>query len=242
MINRRQFIKRGALFVPAFHIFVPRLTANRVVNRAAAPGGGYLINEGFEGAGTPTGWSKDETGGGTVDFNATVDPLEELQSLRITGTTTTFVFATATFAPQSTWGVYCIFQYSGQPSSTSVFVSVGDGTTTFCDVRVHNSTADRLVFTPAGDSTDNMNGFAPNTTWHMWLDGQKGTGADGVVSCFLSSTPTKPGSPSGTSSVATFTTDATTLRFFSNSRGQGPITVDTVKVAAVALGDGGALP
>lgn len=44
-LPRRKFIKRGLLYVAAPMIFIPRLRANRVVNRAA-PGGGSCPDDG----------------------------------------------------------------------------------------------------------------------------------------------------------------------------------------------------
>lgn len=48
--------------------------------KVAAPACTFIINEGFEGVGTPSGW------GGSANFNSVVSPLVGLQSCRMTGT------------------------------------------------------------------------------------------------------------------------------------------------------------
>src|SRR5690349_4634660 len=94
-MNRRTFIKRGALFVPpAFGIFVPKLIRAQpltlrdpafvnTLNPPASSGPAYLLSEGFESGSEPSGWSHVGTG---VNYNYTTTVLEGAKSCGILGT------------------------------------------------------------------------------------------------------------------------------------------------------------
>lgn len=160
---------------------------------AAAGGGGgggatYIVQQDFEGTGYDN--SESWTESGTVDEDYTSTILDGSQSCQVqAGTTTTRDWSSPAL---STAYVYCILQ-STTPGANGNLITLqsSDGSAmtsmsylaagTFrISQGVQNSTATAVV---------------SGTTYHIWIRYVKGVGNNGVSDLYVSTTSTKPGSP-----------------------------------------------
>jgi hypothetical protein len=74
----------------------------------------YLVNEGFEGAGTPSGWTT--AGGSGCNFDYTTTILEGTQSLAIEGTVDSAA-QSPVFTAQTQICLFCMFRFTALPAS-----------------------------------------------------------------------------------------------------------------------------
>jgi hypothetical protein len=67
--------------------------------------------------------------------------------------------------------------------------------------------------------TADATGYSLATTYHIWLEYIKGTGANGQGKLYISTTSTKPGSPTASFNTGTATTDAAQILVFGGASG-----------------------
>jgi hypothetical protein len=197
----------------------------------------YLVSEDFEGTGTPAGWTDDTTSGGTIDHDYATSPapLVGSQSVQIDATTTGHINTSKTFAAQST--VECYVQIymdnAGVGGVTSTARLVGfwgsSGATEVGTLRYDSS---NLRFNIICGSTvvSGTIGSHYDTLYHVWLRYVKGTGANATLEAYISTTGTKPGSPTISTSAGTSTVDADQLRVITGGRNHDPVIYDKVRV------------
>lgn len=183
--SRRQFIRKGALFVPAFNIFVPKLLAvppSRAplrVPAAAAAGGG---------------------GGGTVAFDARTT---QLQLVAGTGTSTTFAHVVTGSGPgilvwvilTGTAQTVSSVTYGGQ--ALSLIGSKNGTIATICRLELWGLTA-----CPTGSNNVVVTLSAANSAWDVISDSFTGVAAAGAFDGFQST--------ENTTGTATLTVTVTT--------------------------------
>lgn len=169
-MNRRQFIKRGVLFLPAAPmIFVPRLRAQLppqfgfYAQQPQAAGGGlsYLIEENCEGTGTPSGWT--DSGSFNWDYTATV--LQGSHSCINSGGSSTFY----TFAGQTTVYGYCLIRVVSLPASANTLLGFRDSAGNPLGLARVNATGNIAIFANGSDSTFTTDAISAGTTSHLWF-------------------------------------------------------------------------
>jgi glucose/arabinose dehydrogenase len=193
------------------------------VNAVSAPT--YLLTEGFEGAGFEnTGWTKS----GTPNENYTNLVLHGAQSLNCVGAQyiqRAFSFSTSFYlyfrVRWNTWSDYNSIIYWDDASYNTAALLYADD--------------NRLQILHGSVLADGTTTIAANTTYHVWVEWTKGTGANGTMKLFLATSGTKPASPE-----ASITTGngATTQRMYFGPTGAGPnVILDRLLVDDVPIGN-----
>jgi hypothetical protein len=151
----------------------------------------YLLNEGFEGASFEnTGW----TTFSNSDPDYAASPLVGSQSLRCNGTSS---FIQRPLALGSSF--YCYFQVRWLTYAPFKFVMDWlDSSINSVSRVVTDGFPNRLNIVHGGASVTGTTVLAANTTYHVWVEWTRGTGANGTMSLFVSTTGVKPGSPEAT--------------------------------------------
>lgn len=234
-LSRRSFIWDAAkkLLVPyvAAEIEAPGqlLLHRRKAFREESAGITYLLSEDFEGTGTPSGWSSS----GSVDFDYATSPapLVGAQSLSVgnsTGTATTSNFPAQTHP----YGFYRYYHTAA--SSANFYCRTGAGGTTL-----------RWSTTSGGGTTlycGTVSSYlglviTPGALNFIWWEYQAGTGSDGIGRIWISSTTTKPGSPTGSITNGDATATVVSLRWLNLDVDAADIMIiDSVRVADVEIG------
>ena len=169
---------------------------------AAGGGASYLVSENFEGTGLPAGWTEVA---GSPEWDITDNALEGSQSVRL-ACTTSYEGGYTNFTGQADLWVYFMLRATN--------FTVGDA---ICSIRDSGGTQIAKFQATSGSNWDLYHGtvestptgtYAESETLHIWLHYVKGTGANGVMSAYVSSTTTKPGSPTITMTNGDSTSDA----------------------------------
>lgn len=223
-------MKRLILFlvlVPALALaqFMPWLSSAKGPSGSGGGGGSsYLVDENFEGAGTPSGWS-------ITGFSPTYStaPITGLQSLHKPQDWATYT-AEKTFTAQDEVWVYLTAKFGG---TYNTFYVLNGGATSLASIYVDDGTY--MYFNFEGAVGGNwVAGWSQNTVYHFWIRYVKGTGSNGIVEFYRSTNATKPSSPTFTATYCTSTVQADRVSF-SVSNGM-EVWVDDVKVSASSIG------
>lgn len=229
ILSRRGFIKTGLIFVPSY------LTAGAVISpgpimRTINTGNAYLIEENFEGTGTPSGWT---TGGtGTIDFDYATSPLEGSQSLQLVNASGADLRAVKTFTSSS--GTIWMYWIMRNAPNNRNLVYLRDATDSTTLARVGSSgLAWQLTH---GSVTDVAEGtFATASTYHCWLEYTESSGAnDGVLNLYTSSNATRPGSPTASMVNGNGTAQAGAIRLAISNN--GTMEYDKARVSESEIG------
>jgi hypothetical protein len=215
-----------------------QLVAKRRVVTATAGGGGFLLSENFDGSsacgGGPTNcqvaWT-DTSDVPTANFTyATAPaPLEGSFSLRIAAPSG-IPGKVSTYTAQDTVYFYLLLNHAtlvGGANSFGLFDS-SDG------VVLDVSNANPEFRLHCGTTTAFSTAITQGTTYSVWGDYTKGTGANAVCHLYHSTTTTKPGSPNITITTGTATTQASKVRLGSNSTAVH--IYDHVRISTTAIG------
>jgi VCBS repeat-containing protein len=193
------------------------------VNAVSTPT--YLLAEGFEGTGYEnTGWTEN----GTPNENYTNLVLHGAQSLNCVGAQyiqRSFAFSTSFYVyfrvRWNTWSDYnSILYWDDANYGTAALLYADDN---------------RLEILHGSVVADGTTTIAANTTYHVWVEWTKGTGANGTMKVFLATSGTKPASPE-----ASITTGngAATQRMYLGPTGSGPnVIFDRLLVDDVPIGN-----
>lgn len=132
--------------------------------RAATVSPAWLISEGFEGTGTPSGWT---TVGSGDNFDYTTTVLEGSESLGIEGTVDSA--AQFTFAGQTDCYVYFQFRMTALPAVSINGLAITDsGGSAICYVGV-NSSGTATINVVGGGNATSVGAMSSGTKYHCWL-------------------------------------------------------------------------
>jgi len=188
-VNRRKFIKSGLIFVPTAMAQPLAVAQMRFWEAAAkkkatvASGPTFLVNENFEGTGTPSGWFI----GGSGNPDSTSPAVSGAQSLKLSAATSDYG-QLASEASGDELYFKCKVQFSTLPSSTVLLLQFIDSGFSqigglYIDSTGHLS-IDLATFTTSGMSAD--------TTYYLWVHIKKGTGSNAVLQCAFAETDSRP--------------------------------------------------
>lgn len=198
---------------------------------AAAGGSGNLIEENFDGTGTPSGWT--DANSPNWDYATSPAPLAGTQSWRGTASTITSIYNLG--ADYDDLHVYFVAHMvnATTESGFSVFrlLNSSDGVVAYMVVRGDPATRFANGTIESGNETS-----IQNQTRHIWIRYQKGTGSNGVTTWWISATATKPGSPTGTVTNGDATTAARKVMLRGNTASSGGIVFDNLVVSTSTIG------
>lgn len=206
---------------------------------APASSGGtptYLVNQNFEGAGYDN--SETWTEVGTVDPDEATIVLRGSQSLKIATAGSDGYTTSPAFTALDTLHVAFRFRVDTTVSAVHL-ICVGYLNTTSVWRLQTDTTAHLVVRHGTTSSTAGATALSTNVTYYIWIDYTKGTGADGTMACYLSTTRTKPGSAEASLSNGNGTDQTDRLRLMGDYASSQDITVyfDQVLVDDETIGD-----
>lgn len=170
-----------------------------IASGAAAPT--YLIEQNFEETGLPTGWTEFGTPD-SWDYTTSPAPLEGSESVRVTASGQG---GYATFTSQSeVWG-YFMFNATIAGDGFLWHFYDSTGASLVSRVRILSGGSFR-VYNGATDSDGGS--WSTSTTYHCWIRYKAGTGSNAETDFWVSSSTTKPGSPTVSITTGTSTDDA----------------------------------
>lgn len=150
----------------------------------------YLINQDFEGVGTPSGWFSG--GAGSVNFNSIISPLAGLQSLRIDATAGTGA-AGVNVAGSELFGKF-LFRPATITASFTRMYDIADVSNLVATLYIlSNGTIE--IHDPSGLADVTTAGsLTAGTTYRIYWHYKKGTGANGIVEVGFATTDVRPSS------------------------------------------------
>lgn len=187
----------------------------------------YLIYETFEDP--STGYDNNNTNqwvtSGTVNpkYSTSPAPLAGNQSVFIDGSTNSLL-TTKTIVTISTCSVSFVVNISQRPATGLNLASLRNSTTAQCRILLSNS-ADTLEIRHGATASTSYT-YTPGQTYYMWIDYVVGTGANGVVNLYISTTVEKPVSATKTITTGTATASIDNVQF--NGRYSTNIIIDNV--------------
>ena len=226
---------RDLLYTLSVLICGPALsTAGLIINPYAFGGGGgggsptFVINEGFEGAGTPAGWFNSG-----ADFDYTTSPLVGTQSVRAAsnGVYCLYLSGGALNHPEI-WGKMKV-RVDSLPSTFSQIFKVTDGAGTVGAELVLLSTG--VLDFGSGITATTADGMAAATDYWVYFRYTKGTGSNSICSIGFSATETRPtsGTKFATTSGSFGAVNAETS-FFTVSNG-AVVVFDNLQISTTAF-------
>jgi hypothetical protein len=167
-------------------------TPARNVAPAGGGGGGADVTENFEGAGYESAMI-DDTGTPAEDTATTGLSLEASQCLYIDGNNGQEE-AYVPFTASDNCYLYFMFRFEDMNSATRRQWALKNGTTTVAEMANAPGPSQWAIY-DGGSGTDAGSFPSVDTTYHVWFEYEKGTGANGKIRFYVSTTTTKPGSP-----------------------------------------------
>ena len=191
LTNRREFVKKAGLFVPAT-FFIPRLKAASALGyqmaaaKKKAVGGGpsYLISVDPSGS-TPAGW----TDGGSFVWNGTgivgsnsaqsADSADNSASPTIAGGSETWAFGVITL--------------SATPGTNTYVIQLRNSTTLLCAVQFRSAAGSvRLYHGTVTPGSNTIPAYSAATPYYYWIRYVPSSGAnDGIAELYFSTTQTR---------------------------------------------------
>ena len=190
-------------------------------------GGGaptYLFSEGFEGTGFEnSGWTKS----GTPNENYTAIPLNGAQSLNAVGAQ----YIWRPFQYATSFNLYFQVRWNTWQNNRSIMFwdDASWGQTALLWADKNNIYIDHGSRNARGTTR-----IATNTTYHVWVEWTKGSGTDGTMKLFISTTGVKPAAPEA---LITTGNGNATERIYIGGTASGPnIVYDRILVDDVPIG------
>ncbi len=190
----------------------------------------FILFEGFEGTGYEGAWSPSGSAGGPEpDFTGVV--LSGNQSFHLNPTNATMSALSATFSARDVLYGYFQFQHNGLVTSSRIVESFGGSV-------IRTASGQQLEFRAGSSGNGPSSGvLASNTLYHVWWEWHKGAGADAVLKGWISTTGSKPASPTLEHTNGTSTTQAAVLRLGdSSNNGTQDIVLDNVILSDTPIG------
>lgn len=208
-----------------------------VTGRGVAAGGGvtYLIKQGFEGTGydNSESWS---TAAGDPDPDSASNAFEGTQSLDIDASSDAAI--SPVFTAQSECWVYFTMYVTAIPTTTRTLLRFQDAanTATAAYVDMTNTGAVRMLHSGGGTANSTPFTASINTRYHVWVRFKKGTGANGEIELWHSTTDTKPGSSTDITTNGVGTIDAERVIMGNNGASGAAVQFDKIRVDDVVIG------
>lgn len=178
----------------------------------------YLINEGFEGVGTPVSW----TFGNSVNFDYNVSPISGSESLELDATSK-YANAYVTIPKKNeVWIAYKV-RFTGMLTTdvvrtlyvrdslnnyiSRVFYSNNGSQALF---RIYNGTANTFCTTP----------ITNDVVYNVWLHYVGGHGSDGVFELYISTGSSRPSTPDGALTTGSRIGSANNVIFYMDPSGR----------------------
>lgn len=201
----------------------------------------YLINQTFEGTGYDNSETWTESGTGTIDEDYTTEVLDGAQSLYMSGADYNSPTATSpSWTAVSPTYFFFMFQINSGNLVNADFFEILNGTTIIARLMAGDFSGNNFNIYPYhGDTIGSSSAAIIGTTYYVWVEYEKGTGANGHLHIRISTTSTKPGSDtmSITTGTSTLDTDKMNVRLHYANPATGIF--DRIRVSATALGDNG---
>lgn len=185
----------------------------------------YLLEEDFETnySGPPPGWS------GTLSFYVTTSPLRGVASMAATNTNQS---ASVPFTSSSEVWVFTMLNPTGG-NFLGELIELRDGSdANLIFFGIWGAANLRL----RGGGKDEFPAFSIdfNTTYYVWIRYVAGSGSNSLAEFYVSTTATKPGTPTYSWSNGNSTTSASKLAFSGGGGGFGKW--DYIRVSATSIG------
>jgi hypothetical protein len=200
------------------------------VSQSASTAVSYLLQENCEGTGTPSGWTDSA---GSPNWDNTTNVIAGSQSLAL-------AFGDRSDSP--TWAntspAYFFFalKLGPVPANNTTIYSIRNNPATTNPVQFeYRTTGEIRMLSNDGSQAATLTNVAPVATiLYVWGDYTKGSGANGVVHGYITTTQTKPPTPQATISNSGSTVDTGVLRV-TGPEGTFAI-MDTFRVSASDIG------
>lgn len=188
-----------------------------IVVKKKAGGPTYLINEGFDGTGAPSGWSSS----GTVDWDEATIYHDGAQSAQIDSSSADSYAEISFTGADDIYGEY--WWYSDYtPSADGNIIRVLNGFTQI-GVISHRSTGVLSVGAAGGTGSSCTLAITEDSWVRIWWHYHTGTGADAVIELWWNTSDSHPGNGDAqyycASTNGTSTLQANKLRNFSDNTG-----------------------
>jgi hypothetical protein len=163
---------------------------------AAAPT--YLLEENLEAPGWENSWTESLRAGDTVDPDnaAAPAPIVGSYSLRITCADDSGTATSETIAVTASDNLYVYlivnFDSLGNQASRGV-AGILDASSNDLSIAFLADSASHNISLWDGTNSDSGTAPSADTTYHIWIEYEKGTGANSVSRIFVSANATKPG-------------------------------------------------
>lgn len=139
----------------------------------------YLVSEDFEGSGTADGWVNNNTP--DWDYTTAPAPLVGSESL---GTDNSQDWSTKTFSADNEVWAFCYWNASSFANAPYFLDLLNSGGTTVAKVRILSTGAVR-VYNGTSNAETSAGAVATNTTYCMWVQYIKGSGANGITRTYI---------------------------------------------------------
>jgi hypothetical protein len=203
-----------------------------------------LIDQNFEG----TGYDNSETwtespGASTINPDYTTTILLGAQSLLMDGHTYSFPsIVSPTFTASDNAYLHLMFRVIRNAGDhIDEFIALRSSTTVVCRISFRYN--DRKFYLQSGGQTGygDVAAWELDTTYHIWMDYQKGTGANSAAQLYVGTTTTKPGVAYTTVTSGNATQQIDNLKIFPSD---ASVIFDQIKIADTEFTtvDGGATP
>lgn len=244
MLTRREWVKQGALWVAGGPLIsrpvLAQMHPSPGPGRAAYGGPSYVLDEGFEGTGTPSGWT---TTGTTPapNFDDTALFHDGAQSLKLDSTTASCTAISPAFSTGA--DVYGRFWWYNDHihSTDAIIFQIRNGATEIGRIEHRGSGVLRVQALPGG-STSAMTLSTGEDSWkRIWFHYTQGSGANGTFRVWWATTDTHPGSGDAQyfaqSTNGTSTAQCDTVRLYSHFIGttNGANNFDTLQISLSSL-------
>jgi hypothetical protein len=225
------------LIILLLFLLIPSLAfADGMVIGSGAAGNectGYIVCQNFEGTGYDNSetWTEGIVGGGTVNEDYTTTALRGAQSLYVGSTTYDLNYALITFTPsQPTVGIRMLFRPLEITDQDSEFISFNDAN---CKILTNG----KLSCSHGSTEVYGAYTLSVNTTYYIWIDYTVGTGNNGILSLYVATTSTKPGSPDIATTAGTGTSNVNECYVISHYELKSIFDQILIKSSTIGSGD-----
>lgn len=225
-------------------LFTPDVAVTNSLQTGGGGGGGsytYFFTENFEGSQSGPGGS-DYDNSGWTSFSGTPDPTYSTSGLGLEGSRCVHLVNAGLdktgFNKSDLYGFFKFRIINNNPSIGTRGLILGYNSTTKLQIGIDSSR--HLVVYHGGTSQATTATISDGTTYYVWFEYHKGTGANGAASAAFSTSSTKPTSGTQYCSVSTGDATANIVEFVIDGDGGGAAAdcaVDMFRLSDSNIGD-----